>query len=142
MPPKLAAIVGFLRKVLFAMAPLLRWAGLLLLYLLLAALIAGAIVFCVNLPLFVENAHTYAAYAMFGGIIVVAVHYACYAAVRKDRGPRTRLAFVAAYLIIAALMVVTLVVVGIFQLTGNGLRMLVVEFIVSASSRCSGCSSR
>ena len=109
---------------------LLRWTGRLLPYLLLAALAAGAIVFLVDLPTFVENAHTYAAYAMFGGIIVVAVHYACYAAIRKDRGPRTRFAFVVAYLVIAALMVVTLVVVGIFQLTGNGLGLLVVEFIV------------
>ena len=40
---------GLLRKILLAMAPVLRWAGLLLPYLLLAALIAGAIVFCVIL---------------------------------------------------------------------------------------------
>ena len=130
LPPILAAVVLRLEKVLRVAAPLLHFVGRLLPYLLLAALIAGAIVFFVDLPSFVDNAHTVAAYGMFGGIIVVAVHYACYAAVRKDRGPRTRLAFVAAYLIIAALMVVTLLVVGIFQVTGNGLGLLVVEFIV------------
>jgi fatty acid desaturase len=69
---------------------------------------------------------------MFGGIIVVVVHYACYAAVRKDRGARTRLAFVGAYLIIAAMMVLTLIVVAILQFSGNGLGLLVVEFIVIA----------
>ena len=130
LPPILATVVRFLTKMLFALAPILRAAGTLLPYLLFAALAAGVVVFFINLKLFVDNAHTYAAYAMFGGIIVVAVHYACYAAVRKDRAPRTRLAFVAGYLIIAALMVVTLVVVGVFQLTGNGLGLLVVEFIV------------
>jgi hypothetical protein len=130
LPPVLAAVVRFLGSVLSAAAPVLRWLERVLPRLLLAALTAGAVVFFVDLPSFVENAHNFAAYGMFGGIIVVAVHYACYAAVRKDRGPRTRLAFVIAYLIIAALMVVTLVVVGIFQLTGNGLGLLVVEFIV------------
>jgi hypothetical protein len=132
LPPILDAIVRFLRKVLAAAAPFLRKAECVLPYLLLLALLAGTMVFFVDLPLFVRNAHTVAAYAMFGGIIVVVVHYACYAAVRKDRGARTRLAFVAAYLIIAAMMVLTLIVVAILQFSGNGLGLLVVEFIVIA----------
>jgi hypothetical protein len=132
LPPILAAVVLRLEKVLRVAAPILQSVGRLLPYFLLLALAAGAVVFFVDLPLFVRNAHTFAAYAMFGAIIVVAVHYAFYAALRKDRGPRIRLAFVAAYLIIAGLMVATLLVVGIFQLTGNGLGLLVVEFIIIA----------
>ena len=130
LPALLAAIVRILKKVLPAVAPLLRVVRVMLPYLLLLALIAGAVVFVVNLPLFVENAHSVAAYTMFGAIIVVVLHYACYAALRKDRGPKTRLGFVAAYLIIAILMVLTLIVVAIFQVMGNGLGVLVVEFLV------------
>jgi hypothetical protein len=130
LPPILAAVVGILRRVLSAMAPFLNVARKWLPYLLLTALGAGAAVFFVDLKLFVENAHTVAAYAMFGGIIVVAVHYACYAALRDDREARTRLAFVAGYLLIAALMVVTLITVAILQFSGNGLGLLFVEFVI------------
>jgi Na+/melibiose symporter-like transporter len=130
LPTVLAAVVRILRKALPAVAPLLRLAGKFLPYLLLGAIVAGAVVFFVDLPLFVENAHTFAAYTMFGGIIVVAVHYACYAALRADRGPRARLGFVAGYLIIALLMLLTLIIVAILQGTGNGLGLLIVEFIV------------
>jgi hypothetical protein len=129
LPAVLAAVVRFLRKVLPAVAPLLRLAGRLLPCLLLGAIVAGAVVFFVDLPVFVRNAHTVAAYAMFGGIIVVAVHYG-YAALRGDRGPRARIGSVAGYLIIALLMLLTLIVVAILQCTGNGLGLLIVEFIV------------
>ncbi len=130
LPAVLAAVVRFLRKVLPAVAPLLRLAGRFLPCFLLGAIVVGAVVFFVDLPLFVRNAHNVAAYAMFGGIIVVAVHYACYAALREDRGPRARLGFVAGYLIIALLMLLTLIVVAILQYTGNDPGLLVVEFIV------------
>jgi vacuolar-type H+-ATPase subunit I/STV1 len=129
-PAPLAAIVRLLKRALPGVAPILHCLARLLPFLLLLALIAGAVVFVVDLPLFVENAHGIAAYTMFGAIIVVVLHYACYAALRKDRGPRTRLGFVVAYLIIAVVMVLTLIIVAVFQFTGNGLGVLVVEFLV------------
>jgi hypothetical protein len=89
LPPLLATVVQVLGKVLSALAPLVGWLEKVLPCALLAALAAGAAVFFVDLPMFVRNAHGVAAYTMFGGIIVVAVHYACYAALRK----RTRTAY-------------------------------------------------
>jgi hypothetical protein len=130
LPPVLAAVVRFLGRVLSVAAPVLRWLERRLPCLLLAALTAGAVVFFVDLPSFVQNAHAVAAYTMFGAIIVVAVHYACYAALREDRGPRTRLAFVIAYLFIASVMVLTVIFLGVLQCTGIGVGVLVMEFIV------------
>ena len=130
LPFLIAVIVRTLQKVLPRVAPLLRAARMMLPYLLFLAIVAGVVVFVVDLPWFVENAHGIAAYAMFGAIILVALHYACYAALRKDRGTRARLGFVVGYLVIAGVMLLTVGIVAFLQLTGNGLGVLIVEFIV------------
>ena len=94
------------------------------------ALAAGAAFFIFNPSGFVETAHGRAAPIMFGGIIVVVVHYACYAAVR----PQNQRRFVAIYAGLAIAMVGTVLLAWYFHVFSGSDRpshgIIIVEALV------------
>jgi hypothetical protein len=129
--PVLAAVVGFLAKSIPVIAPLLRKVEAWLPWILLVALIAGAGVFAVDQPLFIEKAHGIAASVMFGGIIVVVVHYAWYALYDALRsGSKRRGWFVFVYLLIAFAMIVTVGIVIWLNVLRHDHGVILVEAIV------------
>jgi hypothetical protein len=101
---------------------------------LLAALIVGAGYFFDDPLLFTEKAHGVAALAMFGGIILVVVHYAFYSALRPDHKGR----FIGLYIGLATAMLVTVIVAWRLHVFGGADRpshgiiavetLLIVEF--------------
>jgi heme/copper-type cytochrome/quinol oxidase subunit 4 len=85
-------------------------------WVLLAALALGAAFFIFKRDWFVDNAHGRAAPIMFGGIILVVVHYACYAALR----PQKKRWFVMLYAILAVAMVATVVLAFYWHVFSTG----------------------
>jgi len=84
------------------------WLQRLLPWLLAALLLAGVAYFVAYPGQFGQHAHTWAAAAMFSGIIVVVVINALYAWQRTDRGRTGRFWVTAAYSVIAGLMFIFL----------------------------------
>lgn len=109
---------------------LMRLVETLLACALLAALIVGAVYFVQDRSAFIEKAHGIAAFTMFGGIIAVVVHYACYAARRRHR----RRLFVLGYAGLAVLMVGTVLLAAWFHVFGGSDRptygIIIVEALV------------
>jgi magnesium-transporting ATPase (P-type) len=118
-PPRLKVPFRWAARPMACVEALLPWAPP-------AALVVGAVFFIIAPDAFIEGAHGIAAFTMFCGIILVVVHYAFYALLR----PQRRLIFVAAYIVIAPAMVVTLGLAAALHLLSHGHGVIIVEAIV------------
>ena len=103
--PEQLHIPAWLRRFMRLDVRFMKWAEKFLPWALLITLVVGAAFFIHDPSTFVENAHGIAAFTMFGGIIAVVVHYACYAALR----PQKRRLFALSYGVLAVAMVGTVV---------------------------------
>jgi hypothetical protein len=111
--PELTGVQGFLVR---AAERFLKWSQVILPWLVALVLVAGLLWFVIDRESFAANAHGYAAAAMFGGIILVVVLYASYAAQHLGEDEH-RGWFAVAYIGFAAAMAVTLGIVSVLHVT-------------------------
>jgi cellulose synthase/poly-beta-1,6-N-acetylglucosamine synthase-like glycosyltransferase len=100
----------------------LAWFGL-------AFVAAGVLIFFIFPAAFTRSAHYVAAGAMFFAIVVVAVHYACYAAAGSGSN-RNRLWFVVIYMATAIFMLVALCAAIVLKFVLPGHWLIIAEILL------------
>jgi hypothetical protein len=123
------ALLRCANSVLGPLARLLLWAQSKLAWFGLEFVAAGVLIFFVFPAVFTRYAHYVAAGAMFSAIVVVAVHYACYAAAGSGSN-RNRLWFVVIYTATAIFMLVALCAAIVLKFVLPGHWLIIAEMLL------------